>query len=140
MRSACLSTPISFCFKSYTTFTTTPCGPDMSAPRGIRIFECFLLSQRRNSISLHQTLRRLVCAAPLCVGTLVKNTNVGGEPSKVTTGYFTFFDIATKKILLNDYCSAKEVDGYGLTKYWGISIVGTTKNYAASFRKRLKQN
>lgn len=61
------------------------------------------------------------------------------KPSKTTTGYFTFFDIATKKILLNDYFSGKEVDGYGLTNYWGIGIIGTTKNYAAGFRKRAKQ-
>jgi len=55
-----------------------------------------------------------------------------------TSGYFTFFDIASKKILISDYFIGKEVDGYGLTNYWGISIVGTTKNYASSYRDKAK--
>jgi hypothetical protein len=61
------------------------------------------------------------------------------KDSKTTSGYFTFFDIASKKILLSDYFSGKEADGYGLTNYWGVSLVGTTSNYASLFRKRLKQ-
>lgn len=61
------------------------------------------------------------------------------KPSKITSGYFVFFDIGTRQILLADYFSGKEADGYGLTNYWGIGLVGTTKNYASSFRKRMKQ-
>ena len=60
-----------------------------------------------------------------------KNTNR-------TSGYFTFFDIATKKILLADYIDQKEADGYGLKNFWGISLNGVSSNYAASYRKKLK--
>jgi len=55
-----------------------------------------------------------------------------------TSVYFTFFDIATKKVLVADYFVGKEADGYGLTAYWGTSLKGITGNYASSFRKRIK--
>lgn len=59
------------------------------------------------------------------------------KPTNKTSAYFTFFDIASRKILKSDYVSEKEVDGYGLTNYWGVSIVGITKNYASAYRKSI---
>jgi hypothetical protein len=60
------------------------------------------------------------------------------KPQKTASAYFTFFDIATKKILLADHFSGKEADGYGLTNYWGVSIIGITKNYSTLFKDKVK--
>lgn len=59
------------------------------------------------------------------------------KESSRTSGYFAFFDIATRKILQLEYVDQKEVDGYGLTNYWGVSLNGVTSNHASSYRKRL---
>lgn len=48
-------------------------------------------------------------------------------------GWFTFFDIATRKVVLADYFNSKEADGYGLTTYWGIG--GTTQMHVADVFK-----
>ncbi|HNP19713.1 MAG TPA: hypothetical protein PKL31_14845 [Fulvivirga sp.] len=60
------------------------------------------------------------------------------KPTKTTSGYYTFIDLSSKEIMLADYFSGREVDGYGLTKYWGISIMGTHNVYTSNFRKKLK--
>jgi hypothetical protein len=59
-----------------------------------------------------------------------KNTNR-------TSGYFTFFDIATKKVLLTEYMDQKEADGYGVKNFWGISLNGITSNHAGNYRKKM---
>lgn len=46
-----------------------------------------------------------------------------------TSGYFVFFDIATKKILMSDRASTIEVGRYGMTHYWGTGMVFLIKNY-----------
>ena len=60
------------------------------------------------------------------------------KPTKTTSGYYTFIDLSNKEIMLADYFSGREVDGYGLTNYWGVSISGTHNVYTSTFRKRLK--
>jgi hypothetical protein len=62
------------------------------------------------------------------------------KDTKRVYAYFTFFDIATHKVLLADYFNSKEADGYGLTNYWGIGIGGTTQNYIADvFKPKAKE-
>lgn len=61
------------------------------------------------------------------------------KDTKRVYAYFTFFDIASRKVVLADYFNSKEADGYGLTNYWGIGMVGTTKIYIADeFKPKAK--
>jgi len=58
---------------------------------------------------------------------------------KTSTAYFTFFDIASKKVIMSDYFGANDADGYGLTNYWGVGLNATFAKYVADiYRKKLK--
>lgn len=62
------------------------------------------------------------------------------KDSKRVYAWFTFFDIASRKVVMADYFNSKEADGYGLTNYWGIGMKGTTQIYFADvFRPRAKK-
>lgn len=51
-----------------------------------------------------------------------------------------FFDIATKKVLMSDYFSAREADGYGMINYWGTGLNATFGKYISDvYRKKLRQ-
>ena len=58
---------------------------------------------------------------------------------KRCTAYFTFFDIATKKVIMSDYFGANEGDGHGLSNYWGVGLNATFGKYCSDiYRKKLK--
>jgi hypothetical protein len=57
------------------------------------------------------------------------------KDTKRVYAHFTFFDIATRKVILTEYFNSKEADGYGLTNYWGIGTAGTTQIYIADVFK-----
>ena len=46
-----------------------------------------------------------------------------------STAYFTFFDIATKKVLMSDYFGTNHADGIGLTNHWGYGFHYTVNSY-----------
>ena len=57
-----------------------------------------------------------------------------------SSAYFTFFDIATKKIIMSDYFSTNNPSGNGLTKYWGKGFLDTVDVYiSAEYRYSLKR-
>ncbi len=63
------------------------------------------------------------------------------KDKKKCTAYFTFFDIATKKVIMTDYFGANEADGYGLINYWGVGLNATFGKYIADvYRKKLRAN
>lgn len=51
------------------------------------------------------------------------------------TAYFTFFDIATKKIIMSDYFGSNDADGKGLTDFWGHGLHATFAKYLADVYK-----
>jgi len=57
--------------------------------------------------------------------------------SNTSSAYFTFFDIASKKIIMNrNYSTSNNTQGYGMTKYWGNSLSETIFNYFERFYKK----
>jgi hypothetical protein len=69
----------------------------------------------------------------------VVNIECFEKETKKCSGYYTFFDIETKKVLMSDYFVAKEADGYGLEHYWGTGLNATFGKYVADvYRKKLK--
>ena len=55
------------------------------------------------------------------------------------SAYFTFFDIATRQVILADHFSTKSATGLGLTKFWGNGLHSTVDVYiSAEYRYRLK--
>ncbi len=58
-----------------------------------------------------------------------------------STAYFTFFDLATKKVLLSDYFGSNDADGYGLANHWGVGLNTLFTKYSADiYRKNLKKS
>lgn len=49
-----------------------------------------------------------------------------------SSAYFTFFDIATKKVIMSDYFSTSHADGIGLTKHWGYGFNYTVDSYISN--------
>ena len=61
------------------------------------------------------------------------------KETKMTTAYFTFFDIATKKVLISDYFGYDYPDEKGVIKYWGSGLATTFYQYLDSiYKKKLK--
>lgn len=58
------------------------------------------------------------------------------KESEISSAYFVFFDIATKKILMSDKYMGKEADGYGLVNFWGTAMVNTFAKYVNNIYKR----
>ena len=58
------------------------------------------------------------------------------------SGYFVWFDIATKKIILSDYRVIKRyANGMGLTKHWGKGVDVFWHKYIDDvYRKRMKRD
>lgn len=56
------------------------------------------------------------------------------------SAYFTFFDIATKKVLMSDYYVANDADGYGMVNHWGVGLrVTVAKYFARVYKKKWKE-
>ena len=51
------------------------------------------------------------------------------KDKEASSAYFTFFDIATKKVLMSDYFSTSHADGIGLTSHWGYGFNYTVDSY-----------
>ena len=51
------------------------------------------------------------------------------KSSKLSSGYFVFFNIADKKIIMANYLKSKDVGGTGLTAYWGCGFNETFRRY-----------
>ncbi len=49
--------------------------------------------------------------------------------AKRTSAYFTFFDIATKKILMSDYISSRDGNSYNRVADWGTALILAFKKY-----------
>ena len=59
--------------------------------------------------------------------------------TKNSTAYFTFFDIATKKVIMSNYYGSAHASGSGLTKYWGSGLSETIFLYFDEvYKKQLK--
>lgn len=63
------------------------------------------------------------------------------KDKEASSAYFTFFDIATKKVIMSDYFSTSHADGIGLTKHWGYGFHYTVNSYISNeFRSNLRKN
>lgn len=54
------------------------------------------------------------------------------KDKEASSAYFTFFDIATKKVIMSDYFSTSHADGIGLTKHWGYGFNYTVDSYISN--------
>lgn len=54
------------------------------------------------------------------------------KKKEASSAYFTFFDIATKKILMCDYFSTSHANGIGLTNHWGFGLHYTVDSYISN--------
>ena len=54
------------------------------------------------------------------------------KDKEASSAYFTFFDIATKKVLMSDYFSTSHADGIGLTRHWGYGFNYTIDSYISN--------
>lgn len=57
---------------------------------------------------------------------------------KTVSGYCTFFDIATRKLLMSDYFSSKNSDNYNRVKDWGSALNIALRKYMWDYYR--KQN
>jgi len=55
--------------------------------------------------------------------------------TKRTSAYFTFFDIATKKIIVSDYVSSHSGNSYNRVSDWGEAVVIAVKRYIPVYIK-----
>jgi hypothetical protein len=56
-----------------------------------------------------------------------------------TSAYFTFFDIASKKVIMTDYFITSHADGIGLTNHWGYGLNYTVNSYMTNeFKSNVK--
>lgn len=66
------------------------------------------------------------------------------KSTKETSSYYVFFDINSREILIKQKVVSKEVDGYGLTEYWGNGLVYNFKVFIDKFYlkglKKYKKN
>ena len=58
--------------------------------------------------------------------------------SKRTSGYFTFFDIATKQVLISDYISSRDGNSYNHVSDWGAALVIAFKKYLKVYKDNSK--
>ena len=58
--------------------------------------------------------------------------------SKRTSGYFTFFDIATKQVLMSDYISSRDGNSYNHVLDWGAALVIAFKKYLKVYEENNK--
>ena len=59
--------------------------------------------------------------------------------TKTSSAYFTFFDIATKKIIMSTYYETARAGGTGLTNFWGSGLNETFYYYLDEvYKKQLK--
>lgn len=62
------------------------------------------------------------------------------KDKEASSAYFTFFDIATKKIIMLDYFSTSHADGIGLTNHWGYGFNYTVDSYISNeFKSNLRK-
>lgn len=54
------------------------------------------------------------------------------KDKEASSAYFTFFDIASKKIIMSDYFSTSHADGIGLTRHWGYGFNYTVDSYISN--------
>jgi hypothetical protein len=55
---------------------------------------------------------------------------------KTVSGYCTFFDIATKRILISDYFSSKNSDNYNRVNDWGVALGIALREYMWTYYRR----
>lgn len=61
------------------------------------------------------------------------------KKTETSSAYFTFFDIATKNILMSDHFSTSHADGIGLTSHWGYGFTYTVESYISDeFKSRVR--
>ncbi len=61
------------------------------------------------------------------------------KQTKTSSAYFTFFDIATKKIIMSNNYATSHAAGTGLTSYWGAGLNETIFTYLdEKYKKHLK--
>jgi len=58
--------------------------------------------------------------------------------SKRASGYFTFFDIATKQFLMADYVSSRDKNSYNRVIDWGIALELAFKKYSTVYKDKKK--
>lgn len=61
---------------------------------------------------------------------------------KTVSAYYTFFDIATKKVLMTDYISSRDGNSYNRVSDWGTAVIINIKNYLPVYndKKKLYKN
>jgi hypothetical protein len=61
------------------------------------------------------------------------------KAAEKSTAYFTFFDIASKKIIMSSYFGIGHAIGFGLSEHWGTSLENTFYYYLdEGYKKELK--
>ncbi len=55
--------------------------------------------------------------------------------NKSVSAYYTFFDIATKKVLLSDYFISRDGNSYNRVLDWGAAVVIALNKYTKIYRK-----
>ncbi|MGB4843495.1 MAG: hypothetical protein WBP16_03460 [Ferruginibacter sp.] len=84
-------------------------------------------------INNYETTRKEGIGFSIIVECFDKSTNR-------SSAYFTFFDIATKKIIMTDYFSTNHASGAGLSKYWGRGFYITVDSYISDeFKSSLRK-
>ncbi len=58
------------------------------------------------------------------------------KESKSISGYFVFFDIATKKVIKADYFNSFDRNGYNRVNDWAIATVIAMKKYSKLYKKK----
>ena len=57
---------------------------------------------------------------------------------KTISACYTFFDIATKQVLLSDYFISRDRNGYNYVRDWSNAMIIALKKYAKEYRGRVK--
>lgn len=60
------------------------------------------------------------------------------KESKTISAYYTFFDIATKEVLLCDYFVSRDKNGYNYVRDWCNAMIIAMKKYSKEYRGRVK--
>ena len=60
------------------------------------------------------------------------------KQTKTVSAYYTFFDIATKQVLLSDYFVSRDGNRYNYVRDWANAVIIALKKYAKEYRTRIQ--
>lgn len=87
--------------------------------------------------SIPNMVRRYITKEKEGIGLAIQMECFDNSKKRVSA-YFTFFDIATKEVLMSDYLSSRDGNSYNRVSDWGSGTVIAVKKYVSVYKEKQK--